>query len=216
MKYIYGEGVEKPKSYKWLFVPFGIFLAVAYVFANMQAPIILASLQSPDETAKKLASNRPDEDEGRLYIPKINLDTPLMGADSDEIEALANGAVQRSPQSGNPSEGGNFVVTAHRFSLALVPTETKQRSTFYHLDKLSNGDDVYVDYNGTRYAYSVEKRSTLSATDASIEQRSDEPRLTLYAVEESENGKREVVTAKMIGEVVWTNGQPKIKAKSAD
>lgn len=215
MKYIYGEGLEKPKSYKWLFVPFAIFLAVAYVFANIQAPVILASLQSPDETAKKLASSQP-EDAGRLYIPKINLDTPLEDADSDEITALANGAVQRSPQSGNPSEGGNFVVTAHRFSLALVPTQTKQRSTFYHLDKLSNGDDVYVDYKSTRYAYTVEKRSTMKATDTDIEQRSDEPRLTLYAVEESENGKREVVTAKMIGEVVWTNGQPKIKAKSDD
>jgi sortase A len=210
MKYIYGEGIERQKGAKWPFAVFGVILLGAYLYINIKAPVILAALEPVDTTANKLATAVPNIKANRLYAPKINLDTPIAGAGSDEVNALDAGAAQRSASSGNPKDGGNFVLAAHRFSFSLNPIQTNDRSAFYHLGKLAAGDDVYVDYDGTRYAYKVQTHAFVETVASGTESRTDEPSLTLYSIE-SQNGKREVVTAKMVGHVVWVDGKPKLQ-----
>lgn len=212
MKYIYGEGVSKPKSSTWLFVPLAALVIGIYVYANLQAPTLLATLRPADATAKALASSQPDSSSDRLYIPKINVDIPTATSSGDEIDALAHGVVQRSPASGDPKDGGNYVLVGHHFSFALTPSLTNERSPFYHLDKLAQGDDIYVDYSGTRYAYKVDAHSFVAPTETTTESHTDQSQLTLYSLENNSQGQREVVTAKLVGQVIWNNGKPLLKS----
>lgn len=208
MKYNYREGVEKQKSRKWVILPIVGFLLAAYALVNVLSPEILYVIEPADTTAKKLISYKPSSDENRLYIPKINADILVVPADGDESLALEKGAVQRLPDSGNPKDGGNFVLVANRFSLSFTPMQTDEKSPFYHLSKLSKDDDIYVDYGGTRYAYKIEERA-VDPDVAELETRTDTNKLTLYSVEQSG---RQVIVAKMVGKVIWSNGQPKLQA----
>lgn len=207
MKYNYREGVEKPKSKKWVILPLLVLLGGVYALVNYLAPAVYYVTEPTDTTAKKLVAERPKRGENRLYIPKINADIMIALVEGDEAFAFEKGAVQRSSNSGDPKEGGNYVLTANRFSLGLTPMETKAKSPFYHLDKLSAGDDIYIDYQGIRYAYKVEERKAVEDV-TQVEERTDEPQLTLYTTEAAN---RQVVIAKQIGKVVWTNSQPKLQ-----
>lgn len=185
-------------------IPLFVLLVAAYGGTNYLAPDILYVVDPPDTTAKRLVSQRPSTEENRLYIPKINADIELLLGDGEISET---GATVRSTASGNPKDGGNFVITANRFSLGYTPQETKAKSPFYHLTKLSVGDDIYVDYEGMRYAYKVEERKAVDDV-TELQERTDNPRLTLYT---SETSKREAVIAKQVGKIVWTSGQPKLQ-----
>ncbi len=199
MKYNYREGVEKPKSRKRFIFPVLILVVGIYALVNYLAPEILYVVEPPDATAKKLVSEKPVQGKDRLYIPKLNADIAVGDGESSVQE--------RSTPSGSPQEGGNYVLAANRFSLGLTPMDTKAQSPFYHLGKLSAGDDIYVDHGGMRYAYKVEEVKT--ADDITkYEDRTDEPRLTLYMTEAAQ---RQVVTAKQTGKIVWTSGQPKLQ-----
>ena len=205
MKYNYREGIERTKSQKRLILPVLVLLAGLYAVVNYLAPEILYVIEPPDATAKKLVSERPSQGQDHLYIPKINANVPIISEDNgDAPDAVAQ---ERSITSGTPGEGGNYVLAANRFSLGLTPMETKAKSPFYHLGKLSSGDDIYVDYKGVRYAYKVEKIEAAESSE-SYEDRTDEPYLTLYMTEASQ---RQIVTAKQVGKVVWTNDQPKLQ-----
>lgn len=213
MKYNYKEGAEKRKNRKLVAFPIIGLLGGAYLLANVLSPAIPSFSGPADSTAKKLVSLAPDTDENRVYVPKINIDVPVVPIEDNEAIALEKGAVQRSPTSGNPKDGGNYVVTAHRFNLGITPWQTRSNSPFYHLAKLSAGDDIYVDYDGVRYAYKVEERKIVAPTDEAIEARTDDDRLTIYSSELVGSGTdREIVVAKPVGKIVWTNGKPKLQS----
>lgn len=209
MKYHFKEGVEKQKSRAWAaFSVLGIF-AGFYVMVNALSPAIFEAITPADATAKKLVSHRPDQSSNRAYIPKINVDVPIQSLEGDERLALEKGAIHRSASSGNPRDGGNYVVVGNRFNLSLTPQQTKAQSPFYYLNKLAAGDDIFVDYEGVRYAYEVADRKTVPAASEEIEARTEDDRLTLYA--SSANG-HEVIIAKPIGKVVWQGGKPLLKS----
>lgn len=213
MKYHYKEGAERRKSRKWVALPVVGLLGGLYLLANTLSPAVPTVFEPSDSTAKKLVSLQPTLDENRIYVPKINVDVAVVPIEDNEALALEKGAVQRSPASGNPRDGGNFVVAAHRFNLGLTPSQTRAKSPFYHINKLGNGDDIYVDYQGTRYAYKVEERKLVEPTAIEIEERTDDDRLTMYSCElAGPEAGREVVIAKPVGKIVWTNGKPKLKA----
>lgn len=197
----------------WLALPVIGLLAGAYILVITFAPSVDVFAGPVDATAKKLTAQKPSLDENRLYIPKINVDVAIVKINGDEKTALEKGAVHRAPESGNPSTGGNFVLAAHRFQLGFTPTQTRQKSPFYHIDQLNTGDQLYVDYYGTRYAYEVTERKDVSPTATEIEGHTETPQLTLYSCElAGPQAGREVVLAKPIGTVAWDDsGSPKIK-----
>lgn len=131
--------------------------------------------------------------EDRLYIPKLHLNITYKAGDK---RVLSDNAWWRYPERGNPKEGGNFILAAHRFELGLTPGETRQKSPFYNLDVLQVGDAVYVDYDGIRYKYTVTSRYKVEPNDTRIEQVTDVDHMTLYSCTKrgSADG-REVVTA---------------------
>jgi len=217
MRYNYRSGVSKTKNRTklwWALPVFGLVIG-GYVLINTVSPAI-SMLNGPvDATAKRLTAEKPAFDESRLYVPKLNIDVVVADIDGDEGAALESGAVHRTPESGNPLEGGNFVVAAHRFQLGLTPDQTRKQSPFYHIDQMQIGDQIYVDFQGTRYAYEVSGKKAVDQGATEIEQRTDEHQLTMYS--RSPKGPEaggEVIVAKPIGTIAWVDGAPKLKPRS--
>ncbi len=152
----------------------------------VQKPITVSALPAPEKT------------EDRIIIPKLGINIAYAPGEA----SLDRGAQWRYPERGNPENGGNFIIAAHRFSIQPTPLGTIEKSPFYSIDKLAVGDKIIVDYRGTRYAYKIDKIFDVKPSQTEIEAQSDTPKLTLYSCElgGSEAG-RVVVTATPMGKV---------------
>ncbi|MBC7746492.1 class E sortase [Pedobacter sp.] len=214
MKYNYRNGVGGLKKHSkiWIVFPILGILAGLYVLLNALSPAISTPFDTPSDTvAKKLTQQQPQLDQNRLYIPQINVDVAVVTGPTDA--SLELGAWHRKPENGDPKNGGNFVLSAHRFNLGILPSQTRAKSPFYHIDKLKEGDELYVDFEGVRYAYSVTRSYKVARTAIEIEQRTDENKMTLYSCDlRGEKAGREVVEAKPIGTVAWDENGPKLKS----
>ena len=183
-----------------------------YMLLNTLSPMLPPSADQAQATAKRLTAEQPKANENRIYIPQINVDIPVVLANGNEAAALEQGAVHRVPTNGDPSAGGNFVVAAHRFNIGLTPGATRAKSPFYHINLLNNGDQIYVDYEGKRYVYEIYEKDLVPPTAVEIEKRTDKPRLTMYSCElAGPAAGREVVYAKPVGTVAWSNGKPAVE-----
>lgn len=145
--------------------------------------------------------NRPVEppkvDENRLYIPKIKLNIDY---EAGGEEVLNEKAWWRYPERGDPVEGGNFILSAHRFDLGFTPGQTIRKSPFFHLNRLEEGNKVYVDFEGKRYEYTIEKRFDVKPTQVEIEEPTEEHQLTIYTcMLEGQDAGREVLVARQTG-----------------
>ena len=141
----------------------------------------------------------PKVGDNRIVIPKIGVN---IAYGTDGVNSLNHGAWWRFPDRGNPVDGGNFILAAHRFNIESTLTGTWQHSPFYNLGKLVIGDQILIDYSGKRYLYNVDKIFSVKPNDVAIEAPSTTPKLTLYtcSMGGSADG-RLVLTAKFIGEV---------------
>ena len=174
--------------------------AGAYLLITALSPLLISPdlNASNNSTIELLESTESKAEQSHLYIPKINVNVPFGTGDAS---ALERGAWWRQPQNGNPVDGGNFVLSAHRFIMGLTPQQTLRESPFYHIDKLTVGDELIVDYKGSRYTYVVSKIYAVKPDAIEIEQRTDQPQLTLYSctLGGSADG-REVIVAKPLSE----------------
>lgn len=134
--------------------------------------------------------------EDRLYIPKLQVNVTYKAGDKS---VLNDNAWWRHDDRGNPEQGGNFILAAHRFEMGLTPGEVHRKSPFYRLDALTIGDKIYVDYKGTRYMYEVYNRYKVKPNDSSIEAPTNDAHMTLYSCtyRGSADG-REVVVARLV------------------
>jgi len=145
------------------------------------SPFFKSQLIDPtnNPTTELLAKTSEDKvSENRLYIPKIDINLPYQAGGEEVME---DGALWRQPQNGNPKDGGNFILSAHRFLMGFTPEGTWRKSPFYNIDKLEIGDKIVVDYEKERYTYIVKEKTTVSPESIEIENRTDKPRLTLYS-----------------------------------
>lgn len=212
MKYDLRSGIQKQKRGSKLLVvlPLLGLIGGGYLLVNTLSPAISTPFDQPNVTAQKLIRKEPVINENRLYIPQINVDVAIVAGQTDA--ALELGAWHRSPENGSPTSGGNFVLSAHRFNLGMTPSQTRAKSPFYHIDKLKVGDQLYVDFEGTRYAYEITKSYKVERTATEIEQRSQTPKLTIYSCDlRGEKAGREVVEAEPVGTIAWDGGTPKLK-----
>ena len=154
-------------------------LAGLYTLAVALTPAIIAPTINPtsNKTVKQLQSKAAIT-ENRLYIPKIDVNLPYATGSETVME---KGAWWRQPDNGNPADGGNFVLSAHRFIMGLTPQQTLRKSPFYNINKLEIGDKITADYSGKRYEYTISKIFAVAPDAVEIEQRTDQPQLTLYS-----------------------------------
>lgn len=216
MRYTLHDGAERRNRRRNFLLPvaFILLLGGLYLVYNSLSPNIPDFTADTQAVAKKLTTAEPTIGENRIYMPQINVDVPIVEVESGETEmqALDKGAIHRAPENGNPLDGGNYVIAAHRFTLGYTPSQTRAKSPFYHINEMEVGDQIYVDYKGARYAYKIFEKKVVDATAVDIEDRTEEPRLTVYSCELSgSRDGREVLFAKLLGTVTWENGEAKIQ-----
>lgn len=158
-------------------VGIGIYLLALSLWPMLvNSPLAQTSRQAA--TYRKLGGI-PGLNGNRLYIPQIGLDVAIV--EGNDESALRKGAWHRQPQHGNPSIGGNFILSAHRFQLGYTPQGTLKKSPFYAINKLEPGHKLWVDYQGQRYEYVVSRRYAVKSSQTEIESSSSTPKLTLYS-----------------------------------
>ncbi len=208
MKYHYREGVKKdlkkPMWLVWLAL-LAIVSVGAYAAANFVAPRLvsmpLSAKATPDATMAKMLATTPQPDDKHLYIPQLNVDVPIViGADRS---VLKGNAWWPSPEGDtDPERGAAIALRALQFTLGTTPWETRNLSPFYNLDKLRGGDELYVDYDGKRFAYRVKTVHQEAPTIAKIQSPDKKSTLLLYPVDEQgEIAKGVVIEAESAGVV---------------
>lgn len=177
-----------------------------YTILIVRSPIEQPSPDVAKKTIKELTTERKISAERRLYIPKIGVDLPISAAqsesDTDELAVMADNVLHRKPNNGNPKEGGNFVLAAHRFELGWTPQQTRAKSPLYNIDKLEVGDELFVDYDNVRYRYTITEYKQVAPTALEIENRTSSPQITLYSCDlAGYDAGREVIIARPNGKV---------------
>ncbi len=100
--------------------------------------------------------------EPKLIIPKINVDVPVMygvGADHDsQMAAMEKGVAHFAIPGANsvPGQIGNTAIAGHSSNDLFDRGDHK--FIFAQLDRLTDGDTIYANYEGTRYTYVVTKK----------------------------------------------------------
>lgn len=146
-----------------------------YMALIATAPLLYLHLGKKD--TKTIASTAVSR-QNMVFIPRINVAIEYKTGDAS---VLNTAAWHRYPERGNPKEGGNFILSAHRFELAPTPQETHRKSPFFGINMLEKGDQIYIDYDQKRYEYIVERRYSVTPDQTSIEASSDTPKMTLYS-----------------------------------
>ena len=145
--------------------------------AAEQAQDLDAVKQEVSQAQRGPSKSFPEADysvsSNRVIIPKIGVNAPIVESESAEY-GLARGA-WRLPEGSTPPEGGNTVITGHRFKY-LPPNNL----TFYLFHKLETGDIVSVLWEEEEYYYRVSETKIVPKTQVSITDPTQEPRLTLF------------------------------------
>lgn len=136
-----------------------------------------SEIDALDPTITQTVSSDP-----RLIIPKLNIDVPIRFgvALSDVMAAMNNGVAHYriSGAAAYPGEVGNFIITGH--SAGDVYSSNPYKYIFSGLERLEEGDLIYVNYNSTRYTYKVTKKTVVEPTDVdALVISTDKPLITL-------------------------------------
>ncbi len=147
---------------------------MAYVSPG-DAPI--SQIEAIDPTITQTVSADP-----RLIIPKLNVDVPIRFEVplSEVMSAMNNGVAHYriAGASAYPGEVGNFVITGH--SAGDIYSSNPYKYIFSGLERLEDGDLIYVNYNSVRYTYRVIKKQIVEPTNvASLVMTTDKPLITL-------------------------------------
>ena len=134
-------------------------------------------IEALDPTITQTVSADP-----RLIIPKLNIDVPI-NFDiplSDVMSAMNHGVAHYriSGASAYPGEIGNFIITGH--SAGDVYSSNPYKYIFSGLERLEDGDLIYVNYNSVRYTYKVISKQVIEPTNVSaLVVQTDKPLITL-------------------------------------
>ena len=183
-------------------------LYLAYLLLTPKLPILAGPSEIDLNTADDATDNRD-----RIQIEKINLEVPFFTGGAEELD---KGAWHRYPDRGDPEDGGNFILSAHRFSIGTTPAETKKRSPFYNLEKLEVGDTMRIFYQYKWYTYTVTKKYNVKLNATEIEAPSETSKLTLYSCSlgGSADGRIVIEATTQDGPGMWQHG--KVDAKSSN
>ncbi|MEX0598400.1 MAG: sortase [Candidatus Paceibacterota bacterium] len=107
----------------------------------------------------------------QIQINSINLDSKLISSTTNKD--LWKGIWHRS-NTGNPIQGGNMVITAHRFLY------TGNNNTFYRLPNIKMNEIITLYWEGIKYDYRVYDIFEVTPDAVEIEKNTDKHILTLY------------------------------------
>jgi len=105
----------------------------------------------------------------RLIIPKINVDVPVVWEttpdQASQLKAMESGVAWFGIPGANskPGQIGNTVLSGHSSNDLL--DQGNYKFIFAQLDRLQTGDTIFVNYESTRYTYTVTKKEVVAPTD---------------------------------------------------
>jgi len=180
-----------------------VFLLAIYIMSMPFLPELELLLnQNQDKTQGFVYQSKAAEDAGvdeeslkpvpegnRIVIPAINVDSEVL--EGEDINVLHNGKTWRRPQTSNPQKGGNTVIVAHRYF-------GQGKNTFYHLNKLSVGDEIVIFWEGEEHMYKIDNVFETNPENIAIEDNTEDDMLTLYTCSGLSAERRFVVTARPI------------------
>lgn len=150
---------------------FGFLQYNRFLVAQVKAYVSPGSI-SPQNVILDPTTSTKVGPEPKIIIPKINVDAPVVY----DVPSLAENVIQAKLRSGvvhypipgansMPGQTGNTVILGH--SSNDVFDEGAYKFVFVQLDKLEKGDTFYLNYNGTRYTYSVTEKKVIDPTEVS-------------------------------------------------
>lgn len=138
------------------------------IFANVMAYVSPGTIEMQniviDPNIDQTVSAEP-----RLVIPKINVDVPVLydiGSDYDsQMSAMTKGLAHFAIPGArsHPGEVGNTVISGHSSNDLLDSGDYK--FIFAQLDRLTEGDIIYANYNSVRYTYTVTKKEVVKPSE---------------------------------------------------
>lgn len=131
-------------------------------------PVKTVMRPKPSPAALPVAQQVVGDD--KLFIPSLELEEPIFGGG----KASLSKGVWRVFRTSTPDKGGNTVLVGHRF------TYKNPAGVFYHLDKVQKNDPITVHWQGKIYEYRVTDIKVVPATEVSVEDNTNDPRLTIY------------------------------------
>ena len=185
------DSAKKTRRYR-RFIPIiaGVFVVLLILFLQYNrfifAPIMAyvspgnipaTEIEALDPTITQTVSADP-----RLIIPKLNIDVPINFdlALSDVMSAMNHGVAHYriAGASAYPGEIGNFVITGH--SAGDVYSSNPYKYIFSGLERMEEGDLIYVNYKSVRYTYKVTGKQVIEPTNvAALVMQTDRPLITL-------------------------------------
>jgi LPXTG-site transpeptidase (sortase) family protein len=142
----------------------GLMIAATLVYPRVYARVAPAPVMNPETVEAGYFW---------LVIPNISVDTLVLGEVSRHTLSRA---VAHLPGSGFPGEGTNTIIVGHQYN---PQTSLRPKSSFGLLDHLTEGDPIYLAYEGTVHTYLISHAETLDADDPNLYRLSDHERLTL-------------------------------------
>lgn len=119
-----------------------------FVLYNIFAPeIAYEPAEIKGEIEKRYEEEIPEQN--MMIIPKTGVE---MKIGEPEHYLDFGGWVQEINNENNP-----LVISAHRFGWSTLSLDQKRKQTLYHVDKLQNGDEIIVFWNGEKRTYNIKQ-----------------------------------------------------------
>lgn len=136
-----------------------------------------SEIEAIDPTITQTVSADP-----RLIIPKLNVDVPIhFDVPLNEVMSAMNSGVAHyriAGASAFPGEIGNFVITGH--SAGDIYSSNPYKFIFSGLERLEDGDLIYVNYQSVRYTYRVIRKEVVEPSDVkALVMETNKPLITL-------------------------------------
>lgn len=121
-----------------------------FILFEIFAPELAFRIVKPDEKQMiEYIESNVELTENGLIIPSIGVDMEI-GKDKEFLDY--GGWVQGVNNDGRPN-----LIAIHRFGWNTLSPEEKIRQTFYHVNKLKQGDVVYIIWDEQLYTYYIQK-----------------------------------------------------------
>ncbi len=139
------------------------------IFAPIMAYISPGNVDDTGITALDPTVSGAVGPEPLLIIPKLNVEVPvnygLSNDDATIMNAMNNGVAHWAIPGADalPGQNGTVVITGH--SAGDIYSNNQYKFIFSGLERLTDGDLIYLNYNSVRYTYSVNKKETVEPTD---------------------------------------------------
>ena len=182
----------KKKHRKFIPAMIGIFVVLfvlflqynRFIFAPIMAYIAPGNVSDTGISAIDPTINTAVSETNKLIIPKLNIDVPVhfgISNDTPTIDHAMNHGVAHfmiKDAAAFPGQIGNTAISGH--SAGDIYSSNQYKFIFSGLERLVNGDLIYIDYNKVRYTYRMYDRKTVEPSDvAALAYHGDKPILTL-------------------------------------